>query len=766
MPGDEHTPVMGDKELEVACRLSLRKLQPPMHVPGFDEEQFLGRGAFGEVWVAKDTNTGQRVAIKYYSHRGSVDWNLLSREVDKLRSLDTNRQVVKLLKVGWDADPPFYVMEFMEKGSLEDRLRQRPMSVDEALPIFRGVCRGLLHAHSKGIVHCDLKPANILLDEDDQPRLADFGQSRLTHEHAPALGTLFYMAPEQADLKASPDVRWDVYALGAILYRMLTGEPPHRRTHGSEELQKTSRREEKLRRYRELIRKSKAAGHRKMVDRALADIIDRCLSYEPKRRFASVQELLTALDQRALARARRPLLVFGAVGPILLAMVMAWGGYDMLQSAVRNCSDLVVEGASQSNLFTAKQVARNIALEVDRRWKVLEQEASEDTLFRKKLLAAFSTWQQRNPHLGDRERTDWWLEQEQRKELQEFLDELHMKYASAVTATNWLVLDADGWMLARSNTKPEHEKMLLGRDFCFREYFHGLDEKDLDREKASHNRPPPITRSHRSIVFLSAATTEKRVIFSVPIFAPPGSTLDTVNQSSAGVMGVLAISVQAEKLRSNHPALCDDNGDLQQFASVVDTKLNWEGKPGLIVEHPEVKPREFPYWDNQGVAWLRSLSGASGLRDATRVHHVDPVLQGTHTWIAGAAPVLVKRANEEPRDTHWVVVVQQRNDIVSTPVAELESSLRGKLFVALGLIVAVTAGLWVFVLGILNPTSRSWLARKIRGFAGLPTSSQTNTASSVGSSRSGTGSLLSGSEPKLLRTGSLPPEDANLDGAP
>ena len=87
---------------------------------------------------------------------------------------------------------------------------------------------GLVHAHGKGVLHCDLKPANILLDQDGKPRLADFGQSRLSTEQAPALGTMFYMAPEQADLEAVPDARWDVYALGALLYCMLTGGPPHR----------------------------------------------------------------------------------------------------------------------------------------------------------------------------------------------------------------------------------------------------------------------------------------------------------------------------------------------------------------------------------------------------------------------------------------------------------------------------------------------------------------------------------------------------------
>ena len=153
----------------------------------------------------------------------------MSREVEKLAFLFADRYVVQLIGVGWEADPPYYVMEYLETR-LAGRTARRPaaVAVDEAVELFRDVATGLLHAHGKGVLHCDLKPANILLDQDGKPRLADFGQSRLSHEQVPALGTMFYMAPEQADLHAVPDVRWDVYALGALLYCMLDGHPPHR----------------------------------------------------------------------------------------------------------------------------------------------------------------------------------------------------------------------------------------------------------------------------------------------------------------------------------------------------------------------------------------------------------------------------------------------------------------------------------------------------------------------------------------------------------
>ena len=196
-------------------QLSRKRNRPPIDVPGYSSRNFIGAGAYGEVWVAVDENTGRKVAIKFYAHRGGLDWSLLESEVEKLVFLSADRYVVQLLDVGWEAEPPYYVMEYIENGSLEDYLdREGSVPVGEAVEMFRDVATGLLHAHGKGVLHCDLKPANILLDQDNKPRLADFGQSRLSNDQTPALGTLFYMAPEQASLQAVPDARWDVYALG------------------------------------------------------------------------------------------------------------------------------------------------------------------------------------------------------------------------------------------------------------------------------------------------------------------------------------------------------------------------------------------------------------------------------------------------------------------------------------------------------------------------------------------------------------------------
>ncbi|MCR4415596.1 MAG: serine/threonine protein kinase, partial [Thermoguttaceae bacterium] len=508
--------------------MSLRRGPPPSAVPGYDLERFLGAGAYGEVWVAIERNTGRRVAIKFYAHRGGLDWSLLSREVEKLAFLFADRYVVQLIAVGWDADPPYYVMEYIEQGSLAERLQFGTLPAAEAVELFREVVVGLIHAHGKGVLHCDLKPANILLDQDGKPRLADFGQSRLSHEQAPALGTLFYMAPEQADLSAVPDARWDVYALGALLYSMLTGEPPHRTEALVRQLERTTDLQERLAMYRRAIRKAPPPeAHRDVpgVDRALAEIIDRCLAPDPQRRYPNVQSVLDALDARAVRRARRPAMVLGAIGPLVLLAVVSLFAWQGFSTAVRQFEHDITQRALANNQLSALRVADIASRELQRRFEAVEQVAGSPE-WRKAILKAVADPELASllDELSDPKWADKQLSADQRqawkalrarfrdhparKALQKTFAELLPSWMlppeaegeeAEGQAASWFFCDAHGVSTVRA---PESET--IGINFAWRSFFHAHDD---DQDRAWRPGPLDLLQETRlSAVFQSQAS--------------------------------------------------------------------------------------------------------------------------------------------------------------------------------------------------------------------------------------------------------------------
>ena len=395
----DRTQYQDEFEQRKSQELSRERSRPPIDVPGYEARQRLGAGAYGEVWVAVDKNTGRRVAIKFYTQKSGVDWSSLSREVEKLVFLSADRYVVQLLDVGWESQPPYYVMEYVEGGSLQQFLdREGPLPVGEAVEMFREIATGLLHAHGKGVLHCDLKPDNILLDQDRKPRLADFGQSRLSHEQTPALGTLFYMAPEQADLSAVPDARWDVYALGALLYCMLTGKSPYRTESLLSQIDSCPNLVERLEAYRREINNSPApTEHRDVdgVDRELAEIIDRCLIVDPNQRFPNVQSVLTAIRTRDATKDRKPLLLLGLLGPLLFLSVLAIFGVSAYRKSVLDSDNMVRIGTYNSSRFAAKFVAGSVAARIDDYLDLVQRQADDESL--RSLVHDF----QREPTIAD-----------------------------------------------------------------------------------------------------------------------------------------------------------------------------------------------------------------------------------------------------------------------------------------------------------------------------------------------------------------------------
>ena len=198
-------------------------------------EAAIGRGGFGHVYRAHEGLTGETVAIKELVPRLVTDPRMVQRFIQEARATLrlTHPHIARTHTIFQDGDTYYLSMEYLSGGSLADRLRGGPLPVDEAMRIATELCAALDYAHSQGVVHCDLKPGNVLFDADGDVRLADFGiayvseqmMTRQVHTGTGAvLGTVRYMAPEQLEgVRAEP--RIDVYALGTLLYEMLAGRP-------------------------------------------------------------------------------------------------------------------------------------------------------------------------------------------------------------------------------------------------------------------------------------------------------------------------------------------------------------------------------------------------------------------------------------------------------------------------------------------------------------------------------------------------------------
>ncbi|MEK7766443.1 MAG: serine/threonine-protein kinase, partial [bacterium] len=146
-------------------------------ITGYTLLDAIGQGAFAEVWKAKQERTGKLVAIKFFTSRGEVDWASLEREIARLITLDKHPHIVSLLDADLKGEPPWIAMELLEAGSLKDRVKAgEPVAPAQAAQWMEEIASALAFVHAKGILHCDLKPGNVLLDERGTVRVVDFGQ--------------------------------------------------------------------------------------------------------------------------------------------------------------------------------------------------------------------------------------------------------------------------------------------------------------------------------------------------------------------------------------------------------------------------------------------------------------------------------------------------------------------------------------------------------------------------------------------------------------
>lgn len=203
------------------------------HLAHFSLLRLLGRGGFGTVWLAEDLNLGRQVALKVpVSHDRDVK-SLLHEAKTAARLKHPN--IVSVFEVGLEEGQFFIASEYIDGMTLRDYLTTGKPSTQRTVEILIAIAQALQHAHDHGVVHRDVKPANIILNQAGQPFVTDFGLAKKISADASissegqVLGTAKYMSPEQASGKTrETDHRTDIYALGVILFEMLTLHPPFR----------------------------------------------------------------------------------------------------------------------------------------------------------------------------------------------------------------------------------------------------------------------------------------------------------------------------------------------------------------------------------------------------------------------------------------------------------------------------------------------------------------------------------------------------------
>jgi predicted ATPase/serine/threonine protein kinase len=275
-------------------------LAPGAKLGSYEIVAALGAGGMGEVYRARDMRLGRNVAIKILPLAFSADIERLHRfeREARLASALNHPNIVTIYEVGRDDSTHFIAMELVEGKTLGELLAAGPLPVRNAIEIASQVAEGLAKAHEACIAHRDLKPGNLMVSRDGFVKILDFGLAKLTppgersatqsvspwhSQPGEVLGTLQYMSPEQAT-SAQPDFRSDQFSFGIVLYEMLTGRCPFKRTSPAETLAA-------------ILREQAApiGAQKPDAPAPLCWVIERCLAKEPDKRYVSTRDLAREL---------------------------------------------------------------------------------------------------------------------------------------------------------------------------------------------------------------------------------------------------------------------------------------------------------------------------------------------------------------------------------------------------------------------------------------------------------------------------------------
>ncbi len=647
----------------------------------------LGRGGIGDVYTASDRATGRSLAVKFLN-----DWAIgqdSCREAFAFEATVTSQlehpNIVPVYVTGATPEgKPFYAMrlipgrtlaaaiaEFHDRRRAGDSAEARSERYNELLAQFALACKAIAYAHDRGVIHRDIKPANIMLgrfgevvvldwglaarvDRDDKARSSgeqSIVMPTLAVDSAPAekrgiSGTPAYMSPEQHDGARRIGPASDVYGLGATLYHILAGQPPFEGEVAA-------------------IREKALAGDvqppsrvKRGVSRAIESVCLKAMARDPVDRYETPLELARDVEHyladlpvssyrepllRRVSRwARRHRTVAQLATAALLLLLLTAGTAAVLLNRMAGQES---EARQTALLMAARLAASTAALQIDSRWRILENEARNPDL----VAALEAANRESSTGQGAAEGRGRWAG------IQAAVDEIAAAHRDSVDPESWFVCDLDGVQVARLPVADT-----IGTTFSHRDYFHG-GEADLPLGTAA----VPLKEVHRSSVYKSTTTGKLKVAFSAPIWnGPPG-------REGRACLGVLVMAFDVGVLFRSIDAIGGWNAARNSYVVAVvdlrDDRIEGEPKAGLMLENPDLATVDavasVAAQETRAPAAVVERLRAAASRWRTAAGPQDPAELAFDVevpTIVAAEPIVILGRPEHLADVGWAVIVHER----------------------------------------------------------------------------------------------------------